>query len=103
MSVRVIVPSGPLPAIRVKSTPRWCARARTAGDANTFTWGSLLSALGAVGLRLVREIEPGVVLSTAEGGRPLPVVTKAGAFGTPETLIRCRAVLRAAGGVSQGE
>ncbi|HUB44380.1 MAG TPA: four-carbon acid sugar kinase family protein [Acetobacteraceae bacterium] len=55
---------------------------------------ALLTALGAAGLRLVCEIEPGVVLSTAEGGRALPVITKAGAFGTPETLQHCRAVLR---------
>jgi D-threonate/D-erythronate kinase len=55
---------------------------------------AVLTALGAVGLRLVCEIEPGVVLSTAEGGRALPVITKAGAFGTPETLEHCRAVLR---------
>ena len=56
---------------------------------------ALLTGLGAIGLRLVREIEPGVVLCTAEGGgRPLPVVTKAGAFGTPDTLMHCRAVLR---------
>jgi len=56
---------------------------------------ALLTGLGAVGLRLVREIEPGVVLSTAEGGgQALPVITKAGAFGTPDTLVHCRAVLR---------
>lgn len=57
---------------------------------------ALLTALAAVGLRLVCEIEPGVVLSTVEGGRALPVITKAGAFGTPETLQHCRAVLRGA-------
>ncbi len=76
----------------------------TGGD----TARALLSALGAVGLRLVREIEPGVVLSTAEGAGPQPVaplavVTKAGAFGGPETLIRCRAALRAADGARSGE
>jgi len=64
--------------------------AATGGD----TARALLAALGAVGLCLVCEIEPGVVLCTAEGTRPLPVVTKAGAFGTPETLEHCRAVLR---------
>jgi D-threonate/D-erythronate kinase len=55
---------------------------------------AVLTALGAVGLRLMCETEPGVVLSTVEGGRALPVITKAGAFGTPETLEHCRAVLR---------
>ncbi len=64
----------------------------TGGD----TARGLLGALGAVGLRLAREIEPGVVLSVAEGGRPLPVVTKAGAFGAPDTLVHCRAVLSGA-------
>ena len=54
---------------------------------------ALLTAMGAAGLRLAYEIEPGVVQSTTEGGRRLPVVTKAGAFGTPETLVHCRAVL----------
>ena len=56
---------------------------------------AVLQAFGAGGLRLVGEIEPGVPLATAVGARPLPVITKAGAFGDPDTLIRCRAVLRA--------
>ena len=63
---------------------------------------ALLTALGADGLRLVCEIEPGVVLSTAEGGRALAVITKAGAFGTPATLEHCRAVLRGAVPVRAG-
>jgi hypothetical protein len=29
-----------------------------------------------------------------EGWHNLPIVTKAGAFGTPQTLVRCRAALR---------
>jgi D-threonate/D-erythronate kinase len=62
----------------------------TGGD----TARAVLNVLGADGLRLIREIEPGVVLSIVEGGRPLPMVTKAGAFGTPETLVHCRTVLR---------
>ena len=64
----------------------------TGGD----TARGVLAALGAVGLRLAKEIEPGVVLSLAEGGQPLPVVTKAGAFGSPDTLVHCRAILRGA-------
>lgn len=83
----------------VPSASRLGSLVCTGGD----TARALLSALGAVGLRLVREIEPGVVLSTVEGGRPLPVVTKAGAFGGPETLIRCRAALRAAHAARSGE
>lgn len=65
----------------------------TGGD----TARGVLGALGAVGLRLCREIEPGVVLSLAEGGRTLPVVTKAGAFGGRDTLVHCRAVLSGKG------
>ena len=54
---------------------------------------AVLLALGATGLRLLGEIEAGVPLSIAEGNRPLPVVTKAGAFGRDDTFLRCRAVL----------
>ena len=59
---------------------------------------AVLVAFGAAGLRLVGEIEPGVPLSVTEGGASGPhglaVITKAGAFGQPETMVRCRAVLR---------
>ncbi|MBV8090371.1 MAG: four-carbon acid sugar kinase family protein [Alphaproteobacteria bacterium] len=55
---------------------------------------ALLTAAGAVGIRLVGEVEPGVPLGTMEGWHNLPIVTKAGAFGTPQTLVRCRAALR---------
>ncbi|MGE4481589.1 four-carbon acid sugar kinase family protein [Acidocella sp.] len=58
---------------------------------------AVLMAFGAAGLRLRSEIEPGVALSVTEGGASgphgLPVITKAGAFGHPDTLLRCRAVL----------
>lgn len=56
---------------------------------------AVLQAFGSSGLHLVGEVEPGVPLSLTEGARQLPVVTKAGAFGQPDTLIRCRAILRA--------
>jgi 4-hydroxythreonine-4-phosphate dehydrogenase len=56
---------------------------------------ALLPALGATGLRLDGEVEPGVPLGVADTSPPLPVVTKAGAFGDPRTLSRCRAALRA--------
>ena len=65
----------------------------TGGD----TARGILGALGAVGLRLIREIEPGVALSVTQSERPLPVVTKAGAFGGPASLVHCRAVLSGAG------
>jgi len=53
-----------------------------------------LDALGVRALRMVREIEPGVPLSLTAETNPRPVITKAGAFGDPETLVRCRAALR---------
>lgn len=56
---------------------------------------AVLQAFGMGGLHLVGEVEPGVPLSLTEGVRHLPVITKAGAFGGPDTFINCRAVLRA--------
>ena len=54
---------------------------------------AVLLAFGATGLRLRGEIETGVPLSLSEGSRPLLVVTKAGAFGTDDTFLRCRGAL----------
>lgn len=53
-----------------------------------------LGALGAGGLYLLGEVEPGVPIGIADAKRPLPVVTKAGAFGTSQTLVRARAALK---------
>ncbi|HKB75415.1 MAG TPA: four-carbon acid sugar kinase family protein [Myxococcales bacterium] len=55
---------------------------------------ALLGSLGAGGLHLLGEVEPGVPIGLADARRPIPVVTKAGAFGTPETLQRSRAALK---------
>ncbi len=45
-------------------------------------------------LRLVGEVEPGLPFSVTSGWRrELPVLTKAGGFGGPETLLRCREFL----------
>jgi uncharacterized protein YgbK (DUF1537 family) len=44
--------------------------------------------LGAVGIRLEGEVEPGIPIGTLIGPSPYRVVTKAGAFGEPGTLIR---------------
>ncbi|WP_431857475.1 four-carbon acid sugar kinase family protein [Azospirillum sp.] len=57
---------------------------------------AVLAALGINAIRLLGEVEPGVPLGLAEGARTLPVITKAGAFGSPDTLVRCRERLRAA-------
>jgi uncharacterized protein YgbK (DUF1537 family) len=50
---------------------------------------ALLDALGATGIRLIEEVEPGVPLGLTRGALTVPVVTKAGAFGDAETLRRC--------------
>ncbi len=59
---------------------------------------ALLAELGAGGLTLIGEVEPGVPMGRADGERPLTVVTKAGAFGTEDTLQRCLEALRRRGG-----
>ena len=50
------------------------------------------------GMQILGEVEPGLPFSiTAGWSRQLPVLTKAGGFGTPETLLNCREFLRARG------
>lgn len=44
------------------------------------------SALGATGITLEREVEPGVPVGSLIGPRSYRVVTKAGGFGSPDTL-----------------
>ncbi len=44
--------------------------------------------LGAVGIRLEGEVEPGIPVGTLIGPRPYRVVTKAGGFGGPGTLVK---------------
>lgn len=51
-------------------------------------------ALGARGLDIIAELEPGVVFSRLLGETDLPLVTKAGAFGDPGTLARTLEILR---------
>ena len=43
--------------------------------------------LGAAGIRLEGEVEAGVPMGALIGPRPYPVVTKAGGFGGPDTLV----------------
>jgi uncharacterized protein YgbK (DUF1537 family) len=43
--------------------------------------------LGASGIRLEGEVETGVPMGALIGPRPYPVVTKAGGFGEPDTLV----------------
>jgi D-threonate/D-erythronate kinase len=56
---------------------------------------AVLDALGIDRLRLLGEVEAGVPFLVADRWvRSLPVITKAGAFGSPQALIRCREFLR---------
>ncbi len=79
-----------LAALAAPHVSRIGALVSTGGE----TARAVLQAFRADGLHLAGEIEPGVPLSVAEGIHHLPVVTKAGAFGTPETFVHCRHVLR---------
>ncbi|HEV2604764.1 MAG TPA: four-carbon acid sugar kinase family protein [Microvirga sp.] len=55
---------------------------------------AILTRSGVSGLRVRGEVEPGIPLSSALGLSGLSVVTKAGAFGDPTTLIRCVDAIR---------
>ena len=68
----------------------------TGGDTAT----ALLRAWGVSALRLVAEVEPGVAVSISRGARPIGVVTKAGAFGTPDALVKARDTLHKMLGVA---
>ncbi len=56
---------------------------------------AVLDAWGIRRLRLHSEIETGFPCSLPEGwSRSIPILTKAGGFGDPGTLLRCRQILR---------
>jgi uncharacterized protein YgbK (DUF1537 family) len=91
---------GPDAARRIATALAWAAREL---DERRLAGGLVLSggdtavgvarALGAEGLLVEDELEPGVPLGRLIGPRPLPVVTKAGGFGSPDALVRaCRAL-----------
>ena len=50
---------------------------------------AILSRCGIGALEVVDEFEPGSTLTVSHDARRLPVVLKPGAFGDPETLVRC--------------
>ena len=63
---------------------------------------AILDAWGIRRLRLMGEVEPGLPYSIARcAGRELLILTKAGSFGTRETLVRCREFLRSGSGEIQ--
>ena len=49
---------------------------------------ALLPSFGTHALQLICEIEPGVPLALALGQQQIPVITKAGAFGSPAALLK---------------
>ena len=62
----------------------------TGGD----TARAVLNEWGIRRLDLIGEVEPGLPYSVAEGwSRKIPILTKAGAFGTPSSLLHCREFL----------
>jgi 4-hydroxythreonine-4-phosphate dehydrogenase len=55
----------------------------------------VLDILGVKKLRLLGEVEPGLPYSVTEGRKAgMLVLTKAGAFGNPQSLVHCREFLR---------
>ncbi|ABG05899.1 conserved hypothetical protein [Rubrobacter xylanophilus DSM 9941] len=61
----------------------------TGGD----TAAAVARELGAGGIRVLRELEPGVPVGVLLGPHPCPVVTKAGGFGRPGTLLEALGLL----------
>lgn len=53
--------------------------------------------LGVSGIQLLREVEPGIPLGRLVGDTPLPVVTKAGAFGSELSLSHAKTALKGEG------
>jgi D-threonate/D-erythronate kinase len=65
---------------------------------------AILERWGITSLRLIGELEPGLPFAIAEAHeRSLPVVTKAGAFGNSQTLVRCLQYLNALERSSAGQ
>lgn len=77
---------------------RWLAPVLTEVGGLVLTGGdtarSVLAGLGARGIVLVDEVEPGVPLGLTTGATRVPMVSKAGAFGDDDTLTRCLVRLR---------
>jgi uncharacterized protein YgbK (DUF1537 family) len=82
--------SGALVGLMGPRLPRLGGLVVTGGE----TARAVLTRAGVSGLRIHGEVEAGVPLSSALGTIGIPVVTKAGAFGDPMTLIRCLDAIR---------
>lgn len=87
--------AGQLAALLAPAAPHLGGLFATGGE----TARALLDRLGIAGIRLIEEVEPGVPLGLAlparPGGPAIPVVTKAGAFGSAATIARSLDRLRA--------
>jgi uncharacterized protein YgbK (DUF1537 family) len=79
--------SAALGALAGRQLGRFGALVATGGE----TARAVLTAANVRCLDIRRELEPGIVLSQAG---PLPVVTKAGAFGGRDSLVRAAETLR---------
>jgi len=103
----VVLTSAAAPVLRIAERPQLsrALAAMTAGIRGEVgalvacggeTARMVLDCWGVRGLRLLGELERGVVVSKALSAEmDVTVVTKAGDFGAPETLARCRQWLRA--------
>lgn len=77
-----------------KCAPFLGALVATGGE----TARAALDALGIRRLLLLGEVDAGLPLSRPERSeRPIPIITKAGAFGSPQALVRCRDFLNKLG------
>jgi 4-hydroxythreonine-4-phosphate dehydrogenase len=83
-----------LAAVLAPAAPHAAGLFATGGE----TACALLGRLGVTGIRLLDELEPGVPLGVTIGRAPdmhaIPVMTKAGAFGTADTIVRSLERLR---------
>jgi uncharacterized protein YgbK (DUF1537 family) len=83
-----------LPVLRAQTTPGEIRHALRGAGALFITGGDtasmVLSAIGAQGIAIRHEVVTGVPWGVLSGGSfdGLPVVTKSGGFGAPDTLIR---------------
>ena len=53
------------------------------------TAAALLAQCKVQGIRLIDELEPGIALGLTRGAVEAPIITKPGAFGDEESLLRC--------------
>ncbi|MFH6784166.1 MULTISPECIES: four-carbon acid sugar kinase family protein [Methylobacterium] len=80
-----------LGALLAPAAPHLGALVATGGE----TAAALLAQFGVDGLALIDEIEPGISLGLTRGRIAVPIVTKAGAFGSEDSLARAVHHLRA--------